>query len=380
MQRPIIATSLVVLLIVIGGGAVAQEHITGYVCSACHTMHNSQGGQPMRFSDIDGPLEEPLPILLRGGCIACHSVFGVSFDSSVALSSAKRGKTFAAQGRMRGTAGPQVMSASPPTYTWGDSAGIAGGTLAGGSFYWVTINDAFGHNVTSIPGVEPDRRLGITPPGGEALAKALQCAGTNGCHGNNTIADQLNSLEKGHHSNVQGVVDGKTVGGSYRFLLGVRGIEDEDWEWTVSATDHNLYAGEDRVAERNPPSAASMSGFCAKCHGDFHNSTSGKSSAGEGGSKGFTSPWLRHPNDYDMAQGGGYDGYTAYDSKAPLARTIGTMSAGSKSSVAANQRIIMCLTCHRAHGSPNYAMLRWNYRAWPGPGGQEGCLLCHTAK
>lgn len=379
MPRYLLPSALVVLLLVLATPSVAQHTHTG-TCAECHTMHNSQDGQPMRF---DG-LSSPLPLMLRADCVNCHLGLGIPPPSpglgAVASSAAKvSGSSRSRKFDMPNS--PQVISHSPPTYTWGDSSGISGGTLAGGSFYWVAGNDAYGHNVTAIPGVLPDMRHGTTPPGGAAMGSPVQCAGTNGCHGDAEVSSNpLLAMAGAHHINASGEVDGRTVGSSFRFLLGVQGIEDPDWEWTVSATDHNHYVGEVRKVDTSPPRAGTMSGFCAKCHGDFHNSATGKAGAGEGGQTGFSSPWVRHPNDYDMTQSGEYAGYVTYDSKAPLARTTGTLSAGADSSVGANQRVIMCLTCHRAHGSPNYAMLRWNYRAWPGPRGQDGCQVCHSSK
>lgn len=374
MPRYIIPSALVVLLVGSVGTAAAQHTHTG-MCAECHSMHNSQDGQPLRF---DGGAT-PLPLMLRGDCVSCHT--GLNSPANFAASPARARRAAASGGIGNSLSSPRIMAESPPTYTWGDSPGVNGGVLAGGSFYWVTINDAYGHNDTTIPGVIPDSRLGNTPPGGTALTSPLQCAGTNGCHGDSAVsAVPLLALNKAHHTNIAGEVDGTTVGRSYRFLLGVRGIEDADWEWTVSATDHNRYAGEVRMVESRAPSAATISGNCAKCHGDFHNSAGASPQAGVGGATGFTSPWIRHPNDFDMSLTGEYAGYSTYDNRAPLARTTGTLSAGSNASVVPNQRIIMCLTCHRAHGSPYYAMLRWNYRAWPGPGGQDGCQICHTSK
>ncbi|NPA25278.1 MAG: hypothetical protein GXO34_05590, partial [Deltaproteobacteria bacterium] len=43
-------------------------------CSNCHTMHNSQNGQPMTF---DGSAT-PYPYLTRASCIGCHGQGGTS--------------------------------------------------------------------------------------------------------------------------------------------------------------------------------------------------------------------------------------------------------------------------------------------------------------
>ena len=87
----------------------------------------------------------------------------------------------------------------------------------------------------------------------------------------------------------------------------------------------------------------------------------------------------------DLPATSDYANYTVYDTRAPLARTFATLSSGSNDAVGNDQAIVMCLTCHRAHGSPNHASLRWNYRAWPGNDPfegvpQGGCQICHTSK
>ena len=90
MYRVLLATVLAVLALpqdpflpgrgpsrLAGGGARAagaKAHAgERLVCSDCHTMHNSEGGLPMRY---DG-LSQPAPLLLRGAsvtelCLACH--------------------------------------------------------------------------------------------------------------------------------------------------------------------------------------------------------------------------------------------------------------------------------------------------------------------
>ncbi|MBC8329173.1 MAG: hypothetical protein H8E31_10555 [Planctomycetes bacterium] len=57
------------------GRATEQAHHgERLVCSDCHTVHNSRGGQPMRFDGVS----MPAPVLLREAnptqlCLACHS-------------------------------------------------------------------------------------------------------------------------------------------------------------------------------------------------------------------------------------------------------------------------------------------------------------------
>lgn len=338
----------------------------GVPCSNCHTMHNSQDRQPMRF-DLNG---SPLPMLLRGTCIQCHTGLNTVVSTT-----------------------PGVYSTASPTYVWGDTSGAANTALAGGSFYYVDLDETAGHNVREIAAAGFDARLVDTPPGGSALPASgpspqLKCAGTNGCHGDTAIANPLLSLSGAHHQNVTGAsVDGTSIGRSYRFLDGVLGWEDTNWEFTSSTTDHNRYVAEDRALPTTV-TASTISGFCAKCHGYFHNTTAGGGTPGIAYAGGFISPWLRHPTDFDMADLPGtsdYAAYNTYKTKAPVGRSVIQLSAGLTSDVGNDQGILTCLTCHRAHGSPYNASMRWNYRAWPGidpvtGSVQSGCQVCHTSK
>jgi len=139
----------------------------------------------------------------------------------------------------------------------------------------------------------------------------LKCAGANGCHGDPAISDQTLAMARAHHS-VEPVVpadlDGSTVGLSYRFLKGITGIEDSNWEFTVSASDHNQYKGIDR-ADDSVSAATGISSLCARCHGDFHSDASARSGAGLATGTYGSSVWLRHPVDYDMSNAGEYAGY-----------------------------------------------------------------------
>lgn len=329
----------------------------------------------MRF-DNDA---QPLPLLLRADCVFCHT-------GQMSPSTLDR---------------PRVLSTSNPTYTWGDTTSGSNTTLAGGNFFYVNLQDYNGHNVRGVSGqdgilfdIPPGSPGGLGLPSDGNPSPQLQCAGVNGCHGDSTISTvPLNSLGSAHHTNATGVdIDGTSVGKSYRFLNGVLGWEDDDWEFTSSSTDHNRYVGEDRANSNLPASATTISGFCARCHGDFHNITSGGGTTGISNSDPImSSPWLRHPIDYDMAvpsdfpATSDYANYAAYDTRVPVARISSRLSANGNDAVANDQAIIMCLTCHRAHGSPNHSSLRWNYRAWPQDdpitnSPQDGCQICHTSK
>jgi predicted CXXCH cytochrome family protein len=58
---------------------------------------------------------------------------------------------------------------------------------------------------------------------------------------------------------------------------------------------------------------------------------------------------------------------------------VGSSDVSSvKSTVAFNDdSIVTCISCHRAHGTPYYKMVRWDYA---GSAGGGFCANCHTSK
>ncbi len=356
------------ILVLVGGilllPTLCQGKIPdGLLCDECHTMHNSQGGQAMSWNTVRNPM------LLRNTCLGCHT------------------GTNEAGGYI-----PYVLATTPPTY------GV--NTLAGGNFYWVAEGDnRLGHNVIylNVDNNYADSEL-PSPPGYASTAPAwtdstLTCAGPQGCHGKREVADEGSDLRDplthlgAHHTDDSQPLDGSTVGKSYRFLDGVIGLEDTNWERTKSASKHNQYMGKARSSDTDDATSyltstdGSISSLCAKCHGDFHNGTvQGNVDGGTWGS-----PWVRHPTDFDMndATGTEYGSYGGvshdYNPDVPLGSNDVSLI---KSEVlqGSGDAIVMCLSCHRAHGSPNEAILRWDFRGWPGSGESYGCFTCHTTK
>jgi len=342
--------------------------VTG-ACVNCHTMHNSQDNDVMTFdsSATAGGM------LLRGAsCGGCHADATANTELGGAI--------------------PQV------------NVSTAANVLPGGSFYWVagagTEDDPKGHNVSDL-GIDPDATL-TTPPGWTTTTAGnantgvlgtdwannqLTCAGTYGCHGDHGSPDKFDALEGAHHTNAgnDGVtaLGGNTasVGGSYRFLKTIQGIEmDSSSSWVETNANHNVYYGVVGDTDNT-----TISELCAQCHGNFHlrdgEATDDGISAG-----GTASPWLRHPTDIDMSGLGGEYALYAYDVEAPIGAT--TLAGMDSADVVGDyaEQIVTCLSCHRAHGSDNDDLLRWDYSTnmTVGQSGASlvntGCFRCHTAK
>ncbi|MDL1956096.1 MAG: hypothetical protein LWW95_03460 [Candidatus Desulfofervidus auxilii] len=324
-------------------GAVAMAKVSG-VCSNCHTMHYSQGGN----LSGGGPYES----LLINNCVGCHT------------------------GENDGTnTTPYVFSETEPTY--------GTNTLAGGNFYWVAHGcDECGHNVTAIPGVSQDPNFSQTP-GFESGKTCSSCHGG----GNMVLTKCVFCHNPKHHGDENGPVVGDDEEVKYRFLsldyfhpstfqegsynfYGVAGIEDDDWEYTVSSNDHNEYCGAASSGDYSNPSH-SISRYCAACHWGFYGEN--------------TEHWKRHPSDIALPNSGEYANYTTYNPLAPIARLESTLTGmtAASSTVTPGEDQVSCLSCHRPHGSPYPDLLRWDYENECKAGTSDpdcGCFVCHTGK
>ncbi|MBW1676921.1 MAG: cytochrome c3 family protein [Deltaproteobacteria bacterium] len=352
---------------------ISSAKVTG-PCSNCHTMHNSQGGSSMHTGY--GADEGPYGTLLRtNGCVGCHA----SNDSAEWKNS---------------LGAPIVYSAS----------GASSNPLAGGNYYWVMnagYGDAYGHNPFELGNTD-----GVlsAPPGGPGHEFQVRCsgggggpgAGARGCHGNRFLdyedAEHDACIKGFHHQNEGGeLTTANTIGNSFRGIWGVKGYEDPDWEQETTTTKHNRYSGATSPSETTcggschapigwhgeTPEYDTISGFCAACHGHFHQldrNAYGQVEYGFGGTQ-SNGQWIRHPSDILLPQTGEYNGYPAYSAEAPVGYT--DVSIPTRATA-----VVTCISCHRAHGSPYPDMLRWNYNDMNAGGGTNtsGCFTCHTEK
>lgn len=337
--KSVLATMTCLLLL---GVTSAYAAVSGS-CANCHTMHNSQGG----VSEID---EGPSGSLTKGTCVGCHT--GNNTVNGVM---------------------PYVFSPDGPTY--------GTDTLAGGNFYWVTQDGKKGHNVKGIPTMLEDGILNKAPGG------IATCSETTGCHDSlfdiptkATGCEGCHLAPKHHAARQVEGMPAKQEHGYFRFLSGhvgdligshgVEGIEDIDWQHSKSETDHNEYLG---VVSNNSTGGFAgvggntMTAYCTGCHGNFHVQQNTMGS------------WIRHPSDAKLPSDGEYTAYTVYDPEVPVARDAFN---GVESTVDSDD-MVMCLSCHRAHGSPYDDMLRWDYDTMIISGGSNdgtGCFKCHSEK
>ncbi len=443
MRKLLLAT----LAAAVSAGFIVSNAAFGVVgpCVNCHTMHNSQHGYygwagqtfptgvnppynvwAMTFNNSTTPIEH----LLRGNCQYCHT-YGIA---------PKAGTLYYGDHLW-----PYVDSTTEPyyprtadNYTTGlySTANFTQNrALAGGSFYWVHQgNDTCGHNVADL-GIAPDANIGLTPPGwdantthytdaiygtkvayGEATwTHQLTCAGTYGCHGRHgdsagDILDSFAGISGAHHSNIYGYVNGTgTLGNSYRFLAGIKGYEQDYYEYTsqpdANGNSHNEYYAVHRTSE-DPTTADphTISYLCAECHGIFHSNVAAYSNVTIGTANG--NPWLRHPTDFDLLYASNasagvdnntYNEYRYYNGGNGTVSNYSMFAPVGADNVTTvvntitfdgHHEMVMCISCHRAHGSPYYDILRWDYSSCIANSTSTnsslmnkcGCMVCHTTK
>ncbi|MBU0484665.1 MAG: hypothetical protein KKB30_09145 [Proteobacteria bacterium] len=377
----------------------AYAGVTG-PCGNCHTMHNSQDGNTMGSADYITGNDQ----LLVTDCVGCHS----------------------------SSTGNTIVNNTPIVY---NSVALTQPELAGGNFYWVQNGggDDYGHNVFGIsvgdgkhlaeaPGqwvydgfTWPDSTYGACANSCHtslALAPATNVSGLSGCqgchnnlkhHGTDPAAGSPETKESGGYRFLANTTWSGDIGGHNFAVLGIEdngaGSGTDDWEQTNSNLDHNTYsvqetltnAGEKELnqgaASFAPGNALSMGKFCAGCHGAFHaagyvdTTLAGDFDNGLGGGN----PWLRHPSNYPIpvnfenANGSTMDGQN-YEPLIPVAQNL---DGGNLNTINGGSDQVFCLSCHKAHGSDQPNMLRYDYTgvvSHSGAGQTNGCFFCHRDK
>ena len=160
------------------------------------------------------------------------------------------------------------------------------------------------------------------------------------------------------------------------------GIEDPLWEQNADADDHNIYY---KGTGSDVETPQSMGKFCSGCHAHYHSpGFPGDLWGIDNG--GGSNPWLRHPADFAIPDSGEYKASNggivgaAYDPTVPVGKSL----SGTDDTIVEVGDTVMCLSCHRAHGSQYPDMLRWDYSLMltktVGAGAGKGCFTCHSAK
>lgn len=380
---------LILVTICFGLPNVADAAVEG-PCVNCHTMHNSQAGTTMANGTAYG--QGGYVSLLRDNCIGCHS-------SATNLNVVTVG----------GSTTPIVFNtATPPAQE-----------LPGGNFSWVVANEGHGHNVAGLSAV--DTKLNKAPGGQGACANSchvsLVSANLTAINGGKTGCEGCH-LYVGHHdepsqapSNPGPTIAAGGMGDAFRFLGGhgdvkevanaPLGLKDGRYEggydkvgalnkFGADSADFNIYEAEDVTVDIVDP--ISMNRFCSGCHNKFHSAgldtAFGPANGGDLDSD-IRTPgnWTRHPTAVYLPFVGPGAGEFAdilagvpYDFNLPLARG----NPNRVDNISDFDQVI-CITCHKAHGSQFADSLRFSYNgnnslAHSGANRSTGCFFCHRDK
>lgn len=398
-------------------------------CGSCHTMHSSQGGT---YGPSMGGANGAL-ILLRNAqvtgretihnlCLQCHAKAGT-------------------QGGVQFNTCPGNACTTPPKVlldtadAW-DSSKDFSKIGAGGDFQFVgSYLPATGYtpgatdsggSTPANTGLGKGHSIGATnvaPPGngstGGTQIATFSCTTCHDPHGTSSTTASINVYRnlKANIGTVKpwtNMAVGVDIGASY--VGGPTGAADDNslgttptggsgiaaanniWPVYRSSGTQNSYNTTATAPQLNavaltaPTDGSSsyvlMSAFCAQCHSVWHEGVVSTNKSG--------SDWARHPvdnriTDTSNASGAGVaiTDYAHYATMAagfalPAANDDGT---AGYSATSGNDKVF-CLSCHFAHGSPYYDILRWDYiSAVDAAGGSQtgngvpsnkGCQQCHN--
>jgi hypothetical protein len=304
-------------------GAIVMAPTTaeavGLMKGVCVNCHTMHSSQ-------GGVTNTPLAQLLAyNGCVGCHAIAGADNDT--------------------GTGKPTAAPNAPQV----DAPALLADMLSGGYFSAVSADGDNNHTVGAATGGAATA-LANAPGSGTTFA-----AGANGvdfdctdCHG---------EAQGGHHSyTAAGSFKAGTAStNSYRMLRADKNNDGtSDGVRVTSGSVPSAVWGVNDGYANTMYLAVDMNAFCADCHTDFHT-LANTQSGGE---------WIRHPTDVNSMTYG--VGFTS-DATVPVGET---------------DNHVMCISCHRAHGSDDADLLRFSYSDnVAGAGGASiGCESCHGAK
>jgi predicted CXXCH cytochrome family protein len=291
----------------------------GVVSGPCVNCHTMHAMQD--GASLGGPNAQ---LLLGTGCITCHAHASDNDATGIAAT---------------GIPAPQVNS--------GGANPLAGG------YFDAAGTDAQQHNVQGIVPLA-DVTLVTTPPGGIDLGAQIVCGD---CHGGSG----------GHHGtgNAASARTGTASDDTYRMLYSAAvGV-------AVSAGQADYGVNDGSVSGYLTSGANNMNAFCATCHGLFHGTPNQGSQA---------TAWVRHPTDWSLTE-------ADVASATTYAANWGALTATQKiilplASNGVQTDDIMCITCHRPHGSAEDDLLRFTYaNNQAGDATADfGCESCHGVK
>ncbi len=309
IRLPLLLAIMCLASLPLGAGLSHAFHDGGVAsCNGCHTMHNSQNGEPI---NPDSPYGSPMLLLHDSStdvCLSCHaSALG----------------TVLGQDPLNP---PPELGAGNFTFLYEDNINDA----PDGDINMIPGHHA-GHNVpTESWGLVADPEYTVAP-GGTFPSDQLTCTSCHDPHGNE----------------------------SFRMLRGVGPVGDTGYLFAYPAPqaegiDVTTGSGESRT--NHTAYQGGWTRWCANCHGFFHATHI----------SGF-----EHPQDHEL-EGEQAQSYNAYDGPdSPYGGDYATAyipelpiedPAITRTSTfgATRSSVVMCMTCHRAHATSAPNAMRWD--------------------
>ncbi len=309
-------TCLLALMLVLAAGQAYAFHDGGVAyCQGCHTMHNSQNGQPIDPAN-NGLGHE---YLLKYGnasdtCLNCHANYGQFYE-----------------GAGYGPGGDFYWLTK--TYTW---------TSHGYNF--TSAGDSHGHNIISpARGLAADATL-THAPGGDFLSSRLGCTSCHDPHGNESFRILYGSAQGPIYD-----------GGRYDFL-------NDQPEAKGNSRKTYVGGGGNETDLQHTIYKDGMSLWCANCHTDFHSlNTNNFVHVEEGIGSTIAANYNAYVNTDDQVSG---DQATAYRGLIPFEAVNVDLNTADPTNYTLGPTgvdKVMCVSCHRAHATPFDDIGRWDF-------------------
>lgn len=279
-------------------------------CSACHIMHNSQDGVLIDPNNPDGNVNMLRSDNVSDICLSCHADnYGAVFGSNPLLPPPEKG------------AGNFVFLLEDNI---NDGADGLTNPISGAHA---------GHNIVSqMMGTSADPNY-VVAPGGSFPSDKLTCTSCHDPHGNTNYRQLYGAVE--------------VQGGLYTFTNeapvaeGISLLIGEE-----SETNHNAYI-------------SGMSAWCGNCHGAYLNEHNPSSSFNHETLTTIENNVINHYNRYNgTADPIGATYSNAYLAEVPFEDAANTTTSTTGMSATSQ---IMCVSCHRAHGSSAPYAGRWDF-------------------
>jgi len=301
------------MTLALGGNALAFHEGGVAYCAGCHTMHNSQDGNPIASDQYGGHL------LLQqdssSTCLRCHADYG------------------------------QLTGWTADSPEGGTGYG------SGGDFYWLkrtftweahghessSTGDSHGHNIIAGDfGLMMGDQTLLSAPGGSYNGD-LSCASCHDPHGNTNY----NLLRSAPYDGANFTKAPIAKGTGRRTIAGTSGAVSDD---------------------HHPAFLKDMSEWCAGCHTTFINGVGARMHPAD---HAMNTDYVNQYNSYvSTANPDGGSQATAYNELVPFqlgaSKTEADLNTDSTAGPVGSGEVF-CLSCHRAHASAFQDAGRWDF-------------------